>query len=82
MLAAGADVRHVAEMLGHQKLDTTMGYTRVSMAKLQEAHARCHPAEQSDRARVVEQEPFVALITGPFQRSTAAACWDRAEGMA
>jgi integrase/recombinase XerD len=45
MLDAGADVRHVAEMLGHQKLDTTMQYTRVSMAKLQEVHARCHPAE-------------------------------------
>jgi integrase/recombinase XerD len=47
MLDAGADVRHVAEMLGHQKLDTTMQYTRVSMAKLQEVHARCHPAERS-----------------------------------
>jgi integrase/recombinase XerD len=45
MLDAGADVRHVAEMLGHQKLDTTMQYTRVSMVKLQEVHARCHPAE-------------------------------------
>ena len=46
MLDAGADVRHVAEMLGHQKLETTMQYTRVSMAKLQEVHARCHPAER------------------------------------
>jgi integrase/recombinase XerD len=51
MLDAGADVRHVAEMLGHQKLDTTMQYTRVSMAKLQEVHARCHPAEQVGGAR-------------------------------
>jgi integrase/recombinase XerD len=46
MLDAGADVRFIAEMLGHQKLETTMTYTRVSMAKLQEVHARCHPAEQ------------------------------------
>jgi integrase/recombinase XerD len=46
MLDAGADVRHIAEMLGHQKLETTMTYTRVSMAKLHEVHARCHPAEQ------------------------------------
>ncbi len=46
MLDAGADVRYIAEMLGHRKLETTMGYTRVSMAKLQEVHARCHPAEQ------------------------------------
>jgi site-specific recombinase XerC len=29
MLDAGADVRYVAEMLGHQKLETTMTYTRV-----------------------------------------------------
>lgn len=49
MLDAGADVRHIAEMLGHKKLETTMGYTRVSMAKLQEVHARCHPAEQVRR---------------------------------
>jgi hypothetical protein len=44
MLDAGADVRHVAEMLGHQKLETTMIYTRVSLAKLREVHAACHPA--------------------------------------
>jgi integrase/recombinase XerD len=46
MLDAGADVRFIAELLGHQKLETTMTYTRVSMVKLQEVHARCHPAEQ------------------------------------
>jgi integrase/recombinase XerD len=52
MLDAGADVRHIAEILGHQKLETTMTYTRVSMAKLHEVHARCHPAEQSRGALV------------------------------
>jgi site-specific recombinase XerD len=31
-------------MLGHQKLETTMIYTRVSLAKLREVHAACHPA--------------------------------------
>jgi integrase/recombinase XerD len=50
MLDARADVRFIAEMLGHQKLETTMPYTRVSMVKLQEVHARCHPAEQSRSA--------------------------------
>jgi integrase/recombinase XerD len=49
MLDAGADVRHIAEMLGHQKLETTMSYTRVSMSKLLEVHMRCHPAEQAGR---------------------------------
>jgi len=52
MLDAGADVRFIAEMLGHQKLETTMTYTRVSMAKLQEVHARCHPAEQPRAAQI------------------------------
>jgi integrase/recombinase XerD len=49
MLEAGADVRFIAEMLGHQKLETTMSYTRVSMSKLLEVHTRCHPAEQAKR---------------------------------
>ena len=47
MLDAGADVRHIAEVLGHAKLETTMTYTRVSPAKLHEVHARCHPAERT-----------------------------------
>ena len=40
MLDAGAEVHLIAEMLRHQKLETTMTYTRVSMVKLQEVHAR------------------------------------------
>ena len=51
MLDAGADVRHIAEILGHAKLETTMTYTRVSMAKLHEVHARCHPAERAALSR-------------------------------
>jgi integrase/recombinase XerD len=49
MLDAGADVRYVAEMLGHQKLETTMIYTRASMTKLREVHAATQPAEQAAR---------------------------------
>jgi integrase/recombinase XerD len=48
MLDRGADVRYVAELLGHHKLETTMIYTRVSLAKLREVHGRFHPAEQKD----------------------------------
>ena len=51
MLDAGADVRYVAEMLGHQKLETTMTYTRVSLAKLRDVHAATHPAERAARSR-------------------------------
>jgi integrase/recombinase XerD len=50
MLDAGADVRYVAEMLGHRKLETTMIYTRVSLAKLREVHAATHPAENPTRS--------------------------------
>ena len=50
MLDGGADVRYVAEMLGHQKLETTMIYTRVSLAKLSAVHAACHPAENATRS--------------------------------
>lgn len=49
MLDAGADIRHIAELLGHRRLETTMAYTRVSMSKLHEVHAKYHPAEQSAR---------------------------------
>ncbi len=51
MLDAGADVRFIAEMLGHQKLETSMTYTPVSMAKLREVHAHCHPAVQARGVR-------------------------------
>jgi integrase/recombinase XerD len=50
MLDGGADVRYVAEMLGHQKLETTMIYTRVSLTKLSAVHAACHPAEATRTA--------------------------------
>lgn len=51
MLDNGADVRHVAEMLGHAKLETTMIYTRVSLQKLREVHAATHPAEAPSASR-------------------------------
>jgi integrase/recombinase XerD len=44
MLEAGADVRHIQEILGHAELSTTALYTRVSIGKLQDVHRRTHPA--------------------------------------
>ena len=44
MLDAGADIRHLQEILGHESLCTTQIYTHVSIAKLCEVHARTHPA--------------------------------------
>ena len=44
MLEGGADIRYVAEMLGHARLETTQRYTRVSIDRLRTVHATCHPA--------------------------------------
>jgi integrase/recombinase XerD len=45
MLERGADIRFIQELLGHQRLDSTQIYTRVSITGLQAVHARTHPAE-------------------------------------
>ena len=39
----GADVRHVQEMLGHARLETTQIYTHLDIQALAEVHARTHP---------------------------------------
>ena len=44
MLEGGADVRYVQQLLGHESLDTTAIYTQVTINRLIEVHARCHPA--------------------------------------
>jgi integrase/recombinase XerD len=40
----GADVRYVAEYLGHENLESTKIYTRVSVEKLRAVHQATHPA--------------------------------------
>lgn len=39
----GASIRHVQEILGHEYLQTTTIYTRVSIKNLKEVFDRCHP---------------------------------------
>lgn len=39
----GADIRFIQALLGHESLETTQIYTRVSAAKLAEIHAATHP---------------------------------------
>jgi integrase/recombinase XerD len=46
MLRNKADIRAIQELLGHESLESTQVYTRISINDLKETHRRCHPRER------------------------------------
>jgi integrase/recombinase XerD len=49
LLRGGADIRHIQELLGHRRLDTTALYTRIEIRDLRQALLRAHPRERAWR---------------------------------
>lgn len=46
MLRNGAPIRHIQELLGHESLESTQIYTKVTINDLKEIHAKYHPGEK------------------------------------
>jgi integrase/recombinase XerD len=65
MLEGGADIRYVAEMLGHTRLETTQRYTRVSIDHLRRIHQHTHPAANLNVAMAHEISQLLPQLTHP-----------------
>ncbi|MGO8694008.1 MAG: tyrosine-type recombinase/integrase [Rectinemataceae bacterium] len=52
LLAHGADLRYVQELLGHSSVQTTVRYTQENIENLRRCYLRAHPRENEHRAFV------------------------------
>lgn len=46
MIKGGANLYHIKELLGHEKLDTLKHYIKLTINDLKKTHAKCHPRER------------------------------------
>ena len=49
LIANGVDIAYVAQLLGHESLETTKRYLKIEIGDLKQQHARFHPREHIDR---------------------------------
>lgn len=57
MLTNGADLRCIQEILGHESLQTTQLYTRISIERLKKVHEATHPTSKMETQEAPEPDP-------------------------
>jgi hypothetical protein len=67
MLKAGADVRYIQELLGHNSARTTEIYTHLDVSDLKNALKLAHPRERDHTHENLSFQPVTKWYTSPFK---------------